>query len=110
MAHLAGELLLNVIFQNLELFKIVLFVLLLLRLSVLMSCHMKEIAYRKPFSIKIKSHLLQILNEKSKNLSITYWYDENSPCNELQEIFDDTGDDSTFYGFDLNPPNTAENS
>ena len=61
----------------------------------------KEVAYRKPFSRKIKSFLLELLAEKSRNLPVQSetppWLIEN---NDLQTIFDVT-DNDTFYGFNL---------
>ena len=64
----------------------------------------KEIAYKKPFSRKMKSFLLNILAEKSRNTpaqsEIPPWHVGTSSPNELQILFD-TSDNETFYGFDV---------
>ena len=48
----------------------------------------------------MKSNLLDILKSKSRHTTITYWTkDTLVGHNSLQALFDDTGDESTFYGF-----------
>ncbi len=59
----------------------------------------KLIAFKKPFSKNMKSHLLRMVEEKSRNLPITYW--KQTTDDELQNIFESTGNESTFYGFDF---------
>ena len=64
----------------------------------------KELAYRKPFSRKVKAYLLEILAEKSRNLPIQSetppWLIQNNDLTNLHNIFNVTNDEM-FYGFDL---------
>ena len=64
----------------------------------------KELAYRKPFSRKMKSYLLRILSEKSQYLPIRTetppWQIQIEEPNDLETIFNTTSNE-TFLGFDL---------
>ena len=69
---------------------------------------LKEVAFRKPFSKKLKGHLLQNLQDKSKDLSITYWK-PNSPSLDapqnvsltIADIIASSSEDDEFLGFDI---------
>ena len=61
---------------------------------------LKEIVFRKPFSKKLKEHLLSILKVKNDNLpkESTITFDKKD--GGVEEIFDNTYDDEfVFYGF-----------
>ena len=74
----------------------------------------KLLAYRKPFSKKLKTYLLSILSEKARNLPVQSetppWLIEevdesdqllNTFDISLTEIFENDSVDETFYGFDV---------
>ena len=70
----------------------------------------KDIAFRKPFTKKMKQHILDGLLEANKNLpASTFNLNDILNCNsfedtnfdELQDIFDCTDENITFNGFEL---------
>ena len=70
----------------------------------------KDIAFRKPFTKKMKQHILDDLLEANKNLPVsTFNLNDILNCNsfedtnfdELQDIFDCTDENITFNGFEL---------
>ena len=67
--------------------------------------HLKEIAFRKPFSQKLKEHLLRILQEKNNRLPkessfIPAINQKYNNTNSLKSIFEQNDDDIIFYGFE----------
>ena len=75
--------------------------------------NIKEIAYRKPFSMKIKTFLLTALHEKSRNLPIRTetppWQVERDAPNDLHTIFNTTSDE-TFLGFAMSLSEIFQNA
>ena len=59
----------------------------------------KEIAFRKPFSRKVKNTLLKTLKDKTKSLSITYWKPQGNELQnpENENIPNDPDIDCTFF-------------
>ena len=68
----------------------------------LISKEVKEIAFRKPFSRRMKNTLLKTLKDKCKNLSITYWkpQDIENSNSDNQNVSDDSHIDCTLYDLD----------
>ena len=71
---------------------------------------MKDIAFRKPFTKKMKQHILDGLLEANKNLPASTFNlndilnsnsFEDTNFDELQDIFDCTDENITFNGFEL---------
>ena len=68
----------------------------------------KDIAFRKPFTKKMKQHILDGLLEANKNLPVSTFNlndilnnnsFEDTNFDELQDIFDCTDENITFNGF-----------
>ena len=62
----------------------------------------KEIAFRKPFSKKLKEFILVTQKKSNNGISPESTYlkrKKKKSYNELKAIFEESDDDSTFYGF-----------
>ena len=61
---------------------------------------LKEVAFRKSFSKKLKKHKIDIMVEQSKNIPRKSYKYRKIDFSELKAIFDDTeNDDIEFFGF-----------
>ena len=78
----------------------------------------KDIAFPKPFTKKMKQHILDGLLEANKNLPASTFNlndilnsnsFEDTNFDELQDIFDCTDENITFNGFELSGLDTISN-
>ena len=74
---------------------------------------LKHIAFKKPFSKKLKEYSLKVLsdineNKSQKKMGSAVWCHESRKCNktdELRQIFESVDINETFYGFELDLEN-----